>query len=53
MKVPIIEPSPASTTTISAFSVHSRPIDGLTEYATVMSVPAAPASAVPSANASR
>ena len=28
--MPIIEPRPASTTTISAFSVHSRPIDGLT-----------------------
>src|SRR5205823_4792305 len=50
-KVPIIEPSPARTTTINALSVHSSPMDGLTEYATVTSVPAAPASAVPSAKA--
>src|SRR5438552_3763204 len=52
-KVPIIEPSPARTTTINALSVHSSPMDGLTEYATVTSVPAAPASAVPSAKARR
>src|SRR5213596_888701 len=30
-KVPSIEPRPARTTTMSAFSVHSRPIDGLIE----------------------
>ena len=29
--VPKVEPSPASTITISAFSVHSSPIDGLIE----------------------
>src|SRR2546428_365629 len=30
-KVPSIEPSPARTTTMSAFSVHSSPMDGLIE----------------------
>src|SRR3989441_227259 len=30
-KEPSIEPSPARTTTMSAFSVHSRPMDGLIE----------------------
>src|SRR2546430_1581883 len=36
-KVPSIEPSPARPTTMSAFSVHSSPMDGLIEEPTLTS----------------
>ena len=53
LTLPIMLPRPAKTTTMRAFSVHSRPMAGLTEYPMVTRVPATPAGATPRAKATR
>ena len=51
--IPRILPSPAKTTTISAFKVHPRPMLGLTLHPRLISDPAMPAKAAEIASAMR